>query len=169
MTVTPMQLARYVMAVANKGVLYAPYLVERIENRETGEIIYPAKPAPRRIPIEERHFDMVRDGMRRAMEAGTGRMMQLEGIPSGGKTGTAQHPGHKDHSLFIFFAPWDDPEIAIAAYVENAGFGGSAAAPIASLMAEMYMRGKIGDSPQRKVVMQRAITARSEPLSTVSR
>ncbi|HEX7069187.1 MAG TPA: penicillin-binding protein 2, partial [Rhodothermales bacterium] len=94
MYVTPMQLARYVMAVANKGTLYAPYLVERLVNPETHEVIYPAKPAPRHIPIREEHFDIVRNGMRRVMEAGTGRLMQLEGIPSGGKTGTAQHMGH---------------------------------------------------------------------------
>lgn len=164
MFVTPMQLARYVMAVANKGTLYAPYLVERLENPETQEVIYPAKPAPRDIPIREEYFDIVRSGMRRVMEAGTGRLMQLEGLPSGGKTGTAQHKGHKDHSLFIHFAPWDDPKIALAVFVENAGFGTEAAAPIASLMAEMYLRGEIANTPGRGLVLQRAITSRSEAL-----
>lgn len=169
MFVTPMQLARYVMAVANKGHLYAPYLVERLENPETGDIIYPARPAPERIPIKEEYFDIVRNGMRRVMEAGTGRLMQLEGIPTGGKTGTAQHRGHKDHSLFIHFAPFDDPKIALAVYVENAGFGTEAAAPIASLMAEMYLNGKIADTPQRRLVLQRALNSRSEPLATPTR
>ncbi len=165
MYVTPMQLARYVMAVANKGELYAPYLVERLVNQETNQVIYPAKPAPEKVGVEEKYFDIVRNGMRRVMEAGTGRLMQLDGIPSGGKTGTAQHRGHKDHSLFIHFAPFDNPEIAIAVYVENAGFGTEAAAPIASLMAEMYLTGKIADTPGRRLVLQRALNSRSEPLS----
>jgi len=162
MAVTPLQLARYMMAIANKGMLYAPHLVEELIHPETGERIRPWLPAPKRIPIEERHFDLVREGMKLVMEAGTGRLLQIPGIPSGGKTGTAQASNKgKDDSVFIMFAPFDDPQIAVAVMVENAGFGASAAGPIASLMVEQYLTGKIADTPARKALMQRALNASS--------
>ena len=68
------------------------------------------------MPIEQKYFDIVRNGMRLVMEAGTGRGVQIPGIPSGGKTGTAQAPGvgRKDNSVFIMFAPYDNPQIAVA-------------------------------------------------------
>ncbi len=163
MGVTPMQLVRFISAIANKGTLVTPHLVKNLTNPETGEVIYPALPEPRAIPIREEYFDMVRNGMRRVMEAGTGRGVQIPGIPAGGKTGTAQSPNKgKDDSVFIIFAPWDDPQIAVAVQVENGGFGASAAAPIASLMAELYLTGDI--APERKSVLQRAYNARSEAL-----
>lgn len=164
MGVTPMQMARYVAAVANKGTLYAPYMVEELVNPETGERLRPSLPAPEKIPIKEEYFDLVRDGMRLVMEQGTGRLAQIKGITSGGKTGTAQAPGagRKDNSLFIMFAPWDDPKIAICVEVENAGFGASAAAPIASLMVELYLTGKL--PPKSDIRWQRAFSASSQPL-----
>jgi penicillin-binding protein 2 len=70
----------------------------------------------------------------------------------------------KDHSVFIMFAPWDDPEIALAVQCENAGFGGSCAAPIASLMAELYLKGELPDSPEVRFRMNRALTVSSQPL-----
>jgi penicillin-binding protein 2 len=87
--------------------------------------------------------------MRRVMTDGTGRWVQIPGVPSAGKTGTAQNPHGEDHSLFIMFAPFEDPEIAVAVAIENAGYGASAAAPIASLMAEQYLKGEIADTWQR--------------------
>lgn len=165
MGVTPLQLARYVAAVGNGGTLHPPHLVRELRHPETGEVLRPALPPSRQIPIEKQYFDLVREGMKRVMEAGTGRGVQIPGIPAGGKTGTAQSPpgrGDKDDSVFIIFAPWDDPQIAVAVQVENAGFGASAAAPIASLMAELYLTGRI--APERQAVVQRAMSARSEPL-----
>ncbi|GIV62030.1 MAG: penicillin-binding protein 2 [Rhodothermaceae bacterium] len=163
MVVTPMQLARYVAAVANGGTLLPPHLVERLEHPDTGEVRYPDRPAPETIPVDPHYFEVVREGMRRVMEAGTGRGVQIPGIPSGGKTGTAQAPGgRKDHSLFIMFAPFDDPRIALAVLVENGGFGATQAAPIASLLAEQYLTGQI--SPQRAWLVQRLLTLQSEPL-----
>ncbi|GIV59547.1 penicillin-binding protein 2 [Rhodocaloribacter litoris] len=163
MVVTPMQLARYVAAVANGGTLVTPHLVDRLEHPETGEVRRPDLPEPERIPIDPKYFEVVREGMRRVMEAGTGRGVQIPGIPSGGKTGTAQAPGgRKDHSLFIMFAPVEDPRIALAVLVENGGFGASQAAPIASLMAEQYLTGQI--SPQRTWLIQRLMSLQSEPL-----
>jgi penicillin-binding protein 2 len=165
MGVTPLQLARYVAAIANKGTLLPPHLVQRMVHPETGAVRRPDLPAPERLDLEERYFDAVRQGMRLVMEQGTGRLAQIPDIPSGGKTGTAQASGGmKDHSLFIMFAPWDDPEIALAVQCENAGFGGQCAAPIASLMAELYLKGEIPDSPAKEIRMRRALNARSQPL-----
>ena len=166
MGVTPLQLARYVAAVANKGTLYPPRLVAYLEDPGTGERIEPPDvPEPERIPIEELFFDVVREGMRLVMEQGTGRLAQIPGIPSGGKTGTAQASGGmKDHSVFIMFAPFDDPQIALAVQCENAGFGGDCAAPIASLVAERYLKGELSDPDGIRFRMNRALNARSQTL-----
>jgi len=143
MSVTPMQLARYTAAVANGGTLHAPHFVTKMVHPETGRTVRPKVPPADTIPIRDEHFATVREGMRRVMKDGTGKWVQIPGISSGGKTGTAQNPHGEDHSLFIMFAPFDDPEIAIAVAVENAGYGATAAAPIASLMAEQYLTGSI--------------------------
>jgi penicillin-binding protein 2 len=145
MIVTPMQLARYLSAVANGGTLHAPHLVREMKNPETGEVLRPNLPRPQRLPIDAAYFEIVRDGMRRVMEAGTGRGVQLPDIPSGGKTGTAQAPGfnRKDNSVFVMFAPFDQPKVVIAVMVENGGFGAQQAAPIGSLMVEQYLTGHL--------------------------
>ncbi|MCB0720105.1 MAG: penicillin-binding protein 2 [Bacteroidetes bacterium] len=165
MLVTPMQLARYVAAVANEGTLYTPHLVESIRHPETGEELPVKFPPPTTIPIDKKNFKTVKNGMRRVMEHGSGRWAQIPGIPSGGKTGTAQAPGgQKDHSLFILFAPFDDPQIAIAVLVNNGGFGATQAAPIASLMAEKYLTGDIG--PVGKWRIKQLMTLQSEKLES---
>lgn len=167
MGVTPLQLARYTAAVANRGMLYTPHLVTRMVHQETGETLYPKIAAPQKLPIDEAHFDVVRRGMKRVMEDGTGEWIQIPGIPSGGKTGTAQAPhDRKDDSVFILFAPYDHPQIAVAVQVENAGFGAVAAGPIGSLMAEQYLTGSISSSPARQWVLQSVLAVRSEPLET---
>ena len=94
--------------------------------------------------IDERYFHIVKDGMARVMTNGTGRWYALDSIASGGKTGTAQAgKGRKDHAIFIGIAPIDNPKIAVAVIVENAGFGATWAAPVASLMMEQYLTGGI--------------------------
>ncbi len=165
MVVTPVQLARYTAALANKGMLHPLHLVKAIKHPETGRTIQPDLPPAEEIPVDGRHFETVREGMRRVMENGTGQWVQIPDIPSAGKTGTAQNPHGKDHSLFIMFAPYDDPEIAIAVVVENAGYGASAAAPIASLMAEQYLTGGITDNWTRNFWMKKLVEeVRSAPL-----
>ncbi len=167
MGVTPLQLARYIAAVANKGTLQPPHLVERLVHPETREVVRPPIPEPEQIPIDERYFDIVRDGMRLVMEQGTGAKAQIPGILSGGKTGTAQvSGGRKDHSVFVLFAPFDDPQIAIAVQAENAGQGAHVAAPIASLLAEFYLKGELPDSYEVRLRMNRALNARSQELAT---
>lgn len=166
MVVTPVQLARYAAALANGGTLHPLHLVEQLRHPETGETRTPDLPPAEQIPVDARHFETVREGMRRVMENGTGRFMQIPGISSAGKTGTAQNPHGEDHSLFMMFAPFDDPEIAIAVVVENAGFGATAAAPIASLMTEQYLTGTIDTSSwQRRWLIERLMDeVRSAPL-----
>ena len=162
MLVTPLQLARYMGAVANRGTLHTPHLVRELRHPETGEVRPTEVPPPEQVPINRVHFEVVREGMRLAMEAGTGRSVQIPGIPSGGKTGTAQNPHGKDHSLFVMFAPYDNPQIALAVLVENGGYGGTQAAPIASLMAEQYLTGQV--SPERQYMIDRLMRLSSEAL-----
>jgi penicillin-binding protein 2 len=92
--------------------------------------------------VDKKYFEPVISGMWRVVneDAGTARRAQIEGIDVCGKTGTVQNPHGEDHSVFIAFAPKDNPQIAIAVIVENAGFGGTWAAPIASLMIEKYLQ-----------------------------
>ena len=163
MLVTPMQLARYVSAIANEGSLVTPHFVSLLRNSETGEEIRPELEPARSIPISNEHFKTVKTGMRRVMENGTGRWFQVPGVASGGKTGTAQAPGDRaDHSLFIMFAPFDEPSIALAVLVENGGFGASQAGPMASLLAEAYLNGEI--NPSRQYWVNHVLAMESEPI-----
>lgn len=140
MLVTPLQMANLAAIFANKGYYYVPHLVKAIDGD------------PRRIPekyrtkmdvgVESHHFDLVQDAMAEAIY-GTAARAAIKDITIAGKTGTAQNPQGEDHSVFIAFAPKEDPKIAIAVYVENAGWGGRAAASTASLMIEKYLRGEI--------------------------
>jgi membrane peptidoglycan carboxypeptidase len=95
------------------------------------------------VSVDARHFETVVEGMAQCVERGTARIAQIPGIPVCGKTGTSQNPHGDDHSVFFAFAPKIDPKIAIAVYVENAGWGASYAAPIASLMIEHFLNDTI--------------------------
>jgi penicillin-binding protein 2 len=116
--------------------------------------------------VDSKHFDPVIEGMRRVVNenGGTARMARLEELIICGKTGTVQNPHGEDHSVFIAFAPMDKPKIAIAVFVENAGFGGTWAAPIASLMIEKYLKRKVKD----KAKEQRIFDARLSNYKSVS-
>ena len=164
MSTTPLQLAQYVSIVANKGTKYPPHLVKKMTHPETGETIYPTLPEPEQLPIDEENFEIVRQGMKLVMEGGTGYYVQIPGISSGGKTGTAQNPHGEDHSVFIMFAPYENPQIGIGVIIENAGYGGSVAGPIATLMAEKYLKGELSDSPDTQRNLKRALAASSEPI-----
>jgi len=150
MSVTPLQLARYAAALGNGGTLPMPHFIRKAVHPETDAVYRPEIPASDSIPIDPAHFNAVQEGMHRVMTDGTGKWVQIPDIPSAGKTGTAQNPHGEDHSLFIMFAPYEDPEIALAVVVENAGYGATAAAPIASLMAEKYLTGTIADTWERR-------------------
>jgi penicillin-binding protein 2 len=106
--------------------------------------------------VESKHFPPIIEGMRRVVNeaGGTARMARIDSMIVCGKTGTVQNPHGKDHSVFIAFAPMHNPKIAIAVFVENSGFGGTWAAPIASLMIEKYLRRKIKDKEKEKRIIE---------------
>jgi penicillin-binding protein 2 len=105
--------------------------------------------------IDPEHFDFIRDAMLDVFEGehGSARWYRLDSVLICGKTGTVQNPHGEDHSMFIAFAPYDNPKIALAVIVENSGFGSSWAAPIATLLIERYLKGKVG----RKALEERMI------------
>ncbi|MBN2666993.1 MAG: penicillin-binding protein 2 [Bacteroidales bacterium] len=140
---TPLQMANMTAAIANRGYYYTPHIVKSIGTNGKPDEKYLAK---RTISIDSANFEFIVQGMEEAVngsEGATARIAALKDIIVCGKTGTAQNPHGKDHSVFIAFAPKDDPEIAIAVYVENAGFGATYAAPVASLMMEKYLTGEV--------------------------
>ena len=139
-SISPLQMANYVSAIANKGYFYTPHVIRAIG--DTG------KPRPEylekhMVGIDSVHFRTVIDAMESVVNEGTGFRAQIPGIKVCGKTGTSQNPHGEDHSVFIAFAPKDDPRIAISVYVQNAGQGARAAASIAGLMMEKYLTGEI--------------------------
>jgi penicillin-binding protein 2 len=108
--------------------------------------------------VNPEYFKDVIDGMYLAVNAppgsgGTAARARVDGLEICGKTGTAQNPHGKDHAVFICFAPKENPKIAVAAYIENAGFGGTWAAPIASLLVEKYINGTISREELEKEVI----------------
>ncbi|MEA3447076.1 MAG: penicillin-binding protein 2 [Bacteroidota bacterium] len=135
--VTPLQLANFASIIANRGWYYTPHLIKRIE-KEGLESKYSQKHI---LPFDENIYPPVIDGMAATVngDIGTARLSRIKGITLCGKTGTAENPHGEDHSIFMAFAPKDNPQIAIAVYVENSGYGGTWAGPIASLMAEKYL------------------------------
>ena len=155
---TPMQLAQATAALANDGVLYRPHLVKYITDAKTGEKTF-IEPEPLRVlPWKKQNIEVVKKGMVGVVKEGTARRA-FEGAPyeSGGKTGTAQVFSLKgaeykaskikkelhDHALYIAFAPVDKPKIALAVLVENGGFGAQSAAPIARMVLDYYLLGKL--------------------------
>ncbi|MFN3801127.1 penicillin-binding transpeptidase domain-containing protein, partial [Belliella pelovolcani] len=140
MMVTPLQMANLAAIFANKGYYYTPHLIKAIDGDATR--INPEYRTKKEVGVDAHHFDLIQDAMAEAIY-GTAARAAISDIQIAGKTGTAQNPHGEDHSVFIAFAPKDDPKIAIAVYVENAGWGGRAAASTASLMIEKYIRGEI--------------------------
>jgi len=138
MLVTPLQMANMAAVMANKGYYYTPHLVKVIEDGDI-DTRYRTR---NETGIDSAYFSFVQDAMSDAIY-GTAQRAIIPGIELCGKTGTAQNPHGHDHSVFMAFAPKDNPKIAIAVYVENAGWGGRSAASIASLMIEQYLNGEI--------------------------
>ena len=140
-SMTPIQLANMMATVANRGYYYTPHIIKKIK----GEQIDPKFRIKHQTTIDRKYFDPVVEGLFGVFNypGGTGNALQVKGIDICGKTGTVQNPHGKDHSVFIAFAPRDNPKIAIAVFVENAGAGGAVAAPIVSLMIEKYLKGKV--------------------------
>ncbi len=145
MLVTPLQLANAMCFIANKGWYYTPHFVDSIENQTTADTSFLGRFRIRHqvTNISATDFDAVQLGMWDVTTSGTATRAQIPGYNICAKTGTAQNPHGKNHSLFVAFAPMEDPKIAIAVVVENAGYGSTWAAPIASLMMEKYLNDTI--------------------------
>lgn len=150
--VTPLQMANLAAIIANKGWYYTPHFVKSIGKDGPLE----AFKRKHYTKVNSSYYDPIIEGMRRVVNegGGTGGRGKITDIVVCGKTGTAQNPQGEDHSVFIAFAPMDNPKIAIAVYVENAGFGGTWAAPISSLMIEKYLKGKITDKEKEKRILE---------------
>jgi penicillin-binding protein 2 len=138
---TTLQMANLASIIANRGYYYTPHLVKDFINSD--EEIDLQYRTPRSVRIDSTHFENVIIGMANVTVGGTATWSHIPDIEICGKTGTAQNPHGKDHSIFFAFAPRENPKIAIAVYVENAGDGGAFAAPIASLMIEKYIKKEI--------------------------
>ena len=142
--VTPLQMASYASLLGNKGHYFQPHIVQTIYNKWTNTTDTVAV-EHHDLHVSEHTWQLVREGMRRAVmePGGTGGAARIPGLVIAGKTGTAENPHGKAHAWFIAFAPFDHPKIAICVLVENVGYGGSFAAPIAGLCMEKYLYGEI--------------------------
>ena len=151
---TPLQMANMTAAIANRGYYYIPHIVKSIGLDKPVDQKYLTKQT---INIDSANFETIILGMESAVngEGGaTARIAALKDIIVCGKTGTAQNPHGKEHSVFVAFAPKNDPRIAIAVFVENAGFGATYAAPVASLMIEKYLKGEITNKPLEQRIFE---------------
>ena len=153
---TPLQIANFAASVANKGYYYTPHVVKSIEGIDTISQKYTVR---HYTGIDTTYYNYVTEGMELAVNlyGGTATWVRLKDIIICGKTGTAENPHGKDHSVFMAFAPEDNPKIAISVYVEHGEWGASYAAPIASLMIEKYLTGKI--DPSRKWIENRMLNS----------
>jgi penicillin-binding protein 2 len=153
MTATHLQLANAMAFIANKGYYYTPHFIDSVE--EEDEIDkkllenFRVKQEVTKIPTE--YFDVIKEGMHDVTVFGTAAFIKVPGHEFCAKTGTAQNPHGKNHSLFVCFAPKDNPKIAVAVIVENAGFGSTWAGPIAGLIMEKYLNDTLTKESKTKV------------------
>ena len=142
--VSPIQLAQFTAMLANRGKVFEPHVVEKITDLKSKKVTA-VKTNEKKFNLSDKTWDLVLEGMRRVVmePGGTGGAARIVGIPAGGKTGTAQNPHGKSHAWYIGFAPFDKPKIAICVLIENVGYGGAYAAPIAGLVMEQFLYGEI--------------------------
>jgi penicillin-binding protein 2 len=146
-------MANLAATIANKGWYYDPHFVQSPKKD------FPIQIQKNQTMVDAKHFSPVIDGMWRVVNeaGGTAGLAKIDGIDVCGKTGTVENfigsVKQKNHSVFIAFAPMDNPQIAIAVFVENAGFGGTWAAPIASLMIEKYLNKTISNPAKEKRIL----------------
>ena len=150
---TPLQIANLASTIANRGWYYTPHIVKEISDTVIDRN-YRLKRTP---SIKQEYYEQIAEGMRMAVIGGTCRLASIDGIEVCGKTGTAQNPHGKDHSAFMGFAPYKNPKIAVAVYVENAGFGATYGVPIGTLIIEKYLKGSI--SPEKKYLEERMLNS----------
>ncbi|MBA7555087.1 Peptidoglycan D,D-transpeptidase MrdA [subsurface metagenome] len=143
--ITPLQMANMTAIIANHGYYFTPHIVKEIEGEKIIDERFYSKHF---TTIDSIYFPIIIDGMDKAVNdslgsGSTARIARINDIIVCGKTGTAENPHGEDHSIFVAFAPKDNPKIALSVYVENGGFGATYAAPIASLMIEKYLKREI--------------------------
>lgn len=159
---TPLQLANMTAAIANRGYFYTPHIIKNIGN--TGAID-PKYTEPHQTTIDKEHFEPVIQGMANVYKYGTGRWVQIPGIEIAGKTGTVENfvrvNGERmqltDHSVFVAFAPVENPKIALAVYIENGYYGSRYAGHIASLLIEKYVKGEITRKDLEKRMLEKTL------------
>ena len=156
---TPIQMANITAILANRGFYYTPHIIKHISEKNNIDTNFTKK---KFCNIEAKHFIPIIEGMKQAVEGqyGTAKDAQIAGIEICGKTGTAQNPHGEDHSIFISFAPIQNPEIAIAVYVENGGWGSTWAVPIASLMIEKYLTKEIQNLHRETLILKGKLIAK---------
>lgn len=150
--ITQIQNANIVATIANKGYYYTPHIIKYVGDSKETDPRWTKKNYT--MVTDTALYNNVIDGMSMVMKAGTGRSVDVPKLNMCGKTGTAQNPHGKDHSVFVCFAPRENPKIAIAVFVENAGFGSTYAAPIASLMVEKYLTDTITRPDMEKRMLE---------------
>jgi penicillin-binding protein 2 len=141
---TPLQICNMSAAIANRGYFYTPHIVSKIQDSEL-DTLYTQR---RYTGVDRSYYESIAEGMRSAVTGGTCWRVALPDIAVCGKTGTSQNPHGKDHSVFMGFAPYENPQVAISVLVENAGFGATYAVPIAKLMLQKYFSSEL--SPKDK-------------------
>lgn len=139
-TLTPLQLCNLAVTIANRGWFYVPHIHKDTKNQR-----YLTR---RQTKVVPEAYAPVVEGMRLAVEKGTAAGIRTT-YPICGKTGTVENPG-ADHSVFIAFAPMNDPKIAVSVYVEHGGFGADLAAPMAALIIEQYLKGKLSTQSEAR-------------------
>jgi penicillin-binding protein 2 len=160
MQATPLQMANLMCIIANKGYYYTPHFVRSIDDATSEDTIlnsFKKKHDVTSIPGEI--YELVQLGMQDVIESGTGRVARIDGIAVAGKTGTAENYGIiqgkreklKDHSWFVCFAPRENPKIAVAVIVENAGFGATWAGPMAGLVMEKFLKDTLSEARWKEV------------------
>lgn len=160
--VTPVQLANMTAAIANRGFYFTPHILKKVEGES---IENPDFTAPKYTTIDRKHFEPVVQGMADVYKKGTARWVQVPGIEIAGKTGTVENytkiDGEKtqltDHSVFVAFAPVDNPKIALAVYIENGYYGSRYAGHIASLLIEKYLKGEISRKDLEKRMLEKTL------------
>jgi penicillin-binding protein 2 len=151
--ISPLQMTHMTAVIANQGYFYTPHVVKDVE----GQGVRKEFTQKHKTSIDQKHFGVILEGMRQVVEevGGTAGRARIKDVQVCGKTGTAQNPHGEDHSIFIAFAPMNDPKIAISVYIENAGFGGTWAAPIASLVMEKYLNGTVQDTVKENYILEK--------------
>ena len=152
LVVSPIQMANMCAAIANRGYYFTPHVVRKIGGKALTDSTYTVA---KQTSIDEKHFKTIIKGMERVYTGkyGTAKTAQVKNIEICGKTGTAENPHGEDHSIFIAFAPKDKPQIAIAVYIENGGWGSTWAAPIASLIIEKYLTGQVNNNEREHFIL----------------